>query len=540
MIQIYLNNTPVPQDEVTGIEDSSVTIRTANDAGDLVFSYSNTLRFSGSAADVIRNAIVRNPAPQLAFVDLKIIDTACNLEVFNGRITSKTISFCADSCDIEATAEDSSPQAQALACLRNTIIHDTISQDRTITTLGENEGRPSVKFKYCTETRPKAFAWTVLVLASFVLLSGAPILFLIGLTTGQPSRIFNLLSRFVSGCGYLHKGVFIYSYLTNACKLCGLTLQSSIFGVGGHLHYLTRIDAPNKEGDRDAATVDQEWKQFNAPNITAIQLLDTFKVFNIDYRIIGSTLIVERKDRFIAPLWLDLASPAHRNKILSICYTMLEETPPAGEDFRYSDDPVEQLGNVQNKRFSSLINYNNPFNPLFKGIKQSVAQYSMVNVINQFSTDSVLWEFKTSFPSLINIDVESISLQSGTFAVPKLAVYNTLTPQQQAECSRYLGSNSASSRRFLYNTELQLSTTRPDPNLPPTIRTEYLGISDPRTQPIKRFNIELKLSYCCADLLTFAIEKKILIPFDGGQLLCDIVQVQINYDKQEITATLTA
>jgi len=422
-VKIFLNGNLQQPADYDGTAGASLIYRNGEGQG-VNYSYSQELTFRGAAKDLIFSQIINVFNPRAAFVRIDVADDCCTdtqgnpLVLFRGRIGYEGLRWCEEDCTVTVSASDASMEGDAISCLRNVLITDMVSPDGTISSLGEDEARGAPYLAYCTETRPRARQDGFMYIAAILLQPSLALLLLaVGALIGR--NIVRELANAFTGCGRYHKSPYIYSYLKNVCKLCRLTLQSSLFDVSGGLHNVTRLDAPFEEGQTTLARADNTFKTFNRPNITIFDLLDTFKEVNIGYAVQGNVLIVERKDQINNTIWVDLTLPENAELIQSQCYEFTDEAPPAGLIPEFTRDSSDAVGMEAWRLFSGLIwDFNTPPNPAFRGIKKVTIPYASVRSVDDNLLNSVndFW----SFYPLFFIDRTALIFERGTFSSPKL------------------------------------------------------------------------------------------------------------------------
>ena len=106
------------------------------------------------------------------------------------------------------------------------------------------------------------------------------------------------------GCGRKHKAPFLHSYMNNLCEVCGLTLQSQIFSLGGVFHNLTRLDAAQYEGKRQDSNIEQAYND-NKPNLNGLQFLETLRDLGFDWEVRNGMLKIDPQGDLPGDVWFD-------------------------------------------------------------------------------------------------------------------------------------------------------------------------------------------------------------------------------------------
>lgn len=546
--QVILDGVTLSPELYAGTKSSKVTVRTDDKTG-LTFSYSQDIELYGDAKDIIFNNIINAPNPYTAAVSLIIKDTCCKddngdfFTIFEGRVTRQDIEYCEGDCFVKVNAEDNSQQAKNLRCINDTIILARESLDKTITSNGEDEGRQAVFFRYCIEDRSKVLGALRLFFVRALITIIFPFIFaiagiLVVLTFGaiSPADVIqfqnNLTARLV-GCSRRHKSPFIYSYLQNVCKLCGLTLDSPLFDQGAPYHDLTYFYAPYEKGKEKIWKAEDVFKDSNFRADTLVQFLEQFRSLNIDFAIQGNTLIVDRKDRFTNNIWIDFST--RQADIIEQCYTFGEDLPKAGRVYEFAQD-ASDLGEEANRLWGGrVLDYNVPYNPVLRGVDKVTIPFSPGRFIDdQFG--SVIGSNDFNMPGL-DIPDDVLLLATGTATTPKLLMYDPTSDREDARVPYII---EPSTGNKLYNVDAWLrfdigQVIAGQDNF----YTRLLFIDDPRladTVGVQRKyeSYELTFSYTCEDLRNFALGSRIYIYQSGVQKEGTIETLEIDYQKRQM------
>lgn len=549
--QIELNGVSLDPELYSGTKDSKVVIR-AKDKTGATFGYSNDIQLFGSAKDIIFDNIINAPSPYTSAVPIVIRDTCCKDDngdfytIFEGRITFQDVKWCEDDCSVEVNAEDNSIQAQRLQCINDTLIIARESLDTTITSNGEDEGKPAVFFRYCIEDRSKILGFlrifflisNVVVLIPFIFaISVILVIFSFGAITPQDIIQFqnNLIAKLV-GCNRKHKSPFIYSYLTNVCKLCNLQLSSTLFGIGGPYHNLTYFWAPFEKGKEKIAKAEEVFAEFNFPSQTLTQFLQEFETLNIDFGVEDGTLYVERKDFFSNNIWIDFAG--READIIEQCYQFGDDLPKAGRVYEYTQD-ASDLGEEANRLWGGrVLDFNVPYNPVLRGVDRVIVPFSPGRFIDD-TFGSVIGSADLNIPGF-DIPDDVLLLSSGTASTPKLLLWDGNSDREDARAPFFV--DPPSGQKF-YNVDAWIRPTIQQ--LIPgqdNFYTRLLFIDDPRlasdpTVARKFQNYELIFSYNCEDLRTFKIGSRIRLYQFGVQKTGTIETLEIDYQKRQMKIT---
>jgi len=559
-IQIYLDGAPVDMAEVNGSEEARISYDMNSDDGILAISFANALTFSGAAYAAIISALVNSPTAYTNSVEITIFATCCKasdgspLLLFRGLISRAEISFCEfgdELCTVEIGALDSSPAASKADCIRNTIIHAREGQNGA-TSDGEDEGRRAVFFGYYDEGRPYSNGYLSLYLALYFIILITTILLLVTAISGILTFLSLGAVPFVSITDQrqfilsialrkrYHKAVLINSYLQNACKLCGLQLRSPLFDSGGAYYNLTRLDAPYAEGGKTVLEAQGNWLNLNRSNLTFSQLLSTFRPLNIGYAVTETELIVDRINSLQNQLWIDFAGRV--DDILEQCYSASDSTQPAGEIFKFADDEKDIIGNEFNRLWSgSAVDYNTPFNPILRGIRQTVVEYGSTRFVSDTGISairdiqgSVIFAAATvGSSSLIQDDLMLMS--TGTCSAPKLLIWDGLSDVEDAKVLRQPAQQGGG--LYQYNLPVWLNESTQSSFGVAGFYDNTLYLSDPRRGLQKNLVFKLRFTYICEDLRGIGYGKFIRISYNGAMVRAQVDGVEVNFDLGEMTIT---
>lgn len=536
---ILLDGNAVPAKDFSGAADTRVTQSQQSNAP--AITYANTLTFYGQSRSYILNKLVYAANPQTASVSIKIYDNCCkdangdSFLVFDGKTTRADINFCdpnfTEDCGVECTVTDASPTGEKIQCLRNVLITQREYLGRTSS--GADTYRAAPQFGYYEETRPKAYMNIMLYLAFWLIAAFFPITLVISIFTlflVDLSPIYNGILDSLLKKKY-HKAPFIHSYLFNVCTLCGLSLRSSIFSPTGAYHNLTRLDTPYSEGARNAgADVEVAYRDFNSPNITVIELLDSLKELNISYTVTNNELIVERKDFFNSAVWIDFS--ARQSDVLELCFDAADESQPAGEIFKFLEDGSDKIGTESGRQWSGdIVDYNTPITPTLRGIRQTTIQYGTARFIGD-GLDSVIENWTGSILAQLltlgNISVQrgSMLMTTGTASAPKLLLWDGTSSMIDAKVEVANG---------LYNGRAWLNArTLPDFGVT-GFYENLLKISDPRLNLIRNLQYTIRFSYICDDLRSLQYGQMISLPVNGANVIAKVENIEIDFAAREIT-----
>lgn len=554
-VKVILNGVDLPTKAFSGTKDSRIVIRQRDKDG-AVFSYANSIELRDVGRQIIFDEIINAPNPFTASVPLVIQDTCCAddngdpLVLFEGNVTAADIKYCEvdindpDGCNsMEISSEDNSVEAQGLKCIKNTLITSRESLDGSITSDGEDEARQSVFYTYCIESRPLvlnglrlAFILLNYVLFMPLFVAIAAILVLFSFGAISPADIADFNNRWVRGligCGRKHKAPFVYSLLSNVCKLCGLTLQSSIFDPGGKYHDLTLLNIPYSKGGRNTQKAQEIFEDLNFPGDTLQQFMEKLAFLNIDYAVEDGKMVVERKDYF-DNTWIDFSQ--RQGDIISLCFEFGSDAPKAGRVYEYQRDPLD-IGDEANRLWGGdVVDYNeNNFNPILSGVERKIIPFGSARFMKDVFGSQI-----GSFPAPpgFTIPKNVLLLSTGFTSTPKLLMYDVASDREDARVKKIANPGS---NKFIYNIEAWMRPTVPQiiPNTTGFYQ-ELLFIDDPReaASVSRRFQpFSLTFTYDCEDLRTYEPVSEVKF-FRNGQLVTGTVdEIDIDLQKRQIRIT---
>ncbi len=552
-IKVILNGVDLATSDFSGTVDGKVVIRQDDKSGDKVFSYANSIELRGQGRQIIFDEILNSPNPFTASVPLVLKDLCCNddndqpLTLFEGHVTAQDVSYCEKDVDdpigcnsLEISSEDNSIEAQNLRCIKNTPVVLRESLDGSITSDGEDQTRPSVFYTYCIESRPAvlnalrlAFILLNYILVMPVFIAIAPFVVLFSGFTVTPAEIYQFNNRWVRdliGCGRLHKAPFVFSLIKNVCKLCGMQFSSTLFDVGEPYYDLTYLNIPYSKGGKNIQKAQEVFKEKNFPGDTLTQFLEKFTFLNIDYRVQGNTLVVERKDYF-DNFWIDFSS--RQDDIISLCFEFGAEGPKAGRFYEYTRDPLD-IGDEANRLWGGpVVDYNeNSFNPILNGVDRRIVPFGSARFIKDTFGSQI-----GSFPSPpgFTIPKNALLLSTGFTSIPKLLMYDTNSDREDARVKKIANPNS---NKFIYNMDAWLSVdTTSIINGQQSFYHRLLYIDDPRVAGTidRKFQIyTLVFKYECDDLRTFKIGSQIKFIQNGTLTRATVEEVEIDLQKRQI------
>jgi len=542
---VLVDGAAVPPNEYSGTAGTRLNVSQSD--GETTIAYANTLTFHGQTRDYILNKLVYGNNPQIDFVRIEIFDECCTdgngnaFRIFDGKTTRGDIEFCDPAynsdCGVECTILDGSAAGERVQCVKNTLIADKGLLNGVFRTAGENEFRRAPEFGYYDEGRPKSFTYTLLYLVIFFLTIYFPLIaifFIFSIGTIDLSTLYRGLLDVFLGKKH-HKAPFIHSYLSNVCRLCGLTLRSSLFEPTKPYHNLTRLDTPFSEGSgtfggSNFIGVQAAYDDFNRPNITLPQLMQTLADLNIGYQVTDTELIVERTDFFNNNVWIDFSS--RENDILELCFSASDTAQPAGEVFKFADDGTDKTGNEANRLWSGdIVDYNTPIAPTLRGIRQTTIQYGTARFLGDGFESAIENVSNSGYFNFITFGTSPVVsgtmlMSTGTASLPKLIMWDGSSPINDARAESLNGYINA--RAWLRSDLVQNYGVA-------GFYENLLKINDPRLNLQRNLQYTLRFTYLCDDLRTRTFGQVITIPINGVNTTAKVESIEIDFANREIT-----
>jgi hypothetical protein len=540
-MQIRFNNILQNLDDFDGTDGLSFVFRKKTESGDSGNSFSPELTVTGAAFDYIYSEIINKPQPQLEEILVDVYDDCCQLPIFTGKIRGADVQYCfIPNCEATVTIVDNSQDALAVTCLKNHFIWDRVQKaDGSGLSLGEDTFRPARLLDYCIDGRPSFWQEIILILGVIAKFVIAPLLFIVAgvITTinaiiatvgGDPIGgninffddaigFIDILNSIITGCGYKHKAPFVHSYLRNLCDICGLSLSSTLFEPSGAYHNTVRLDAAYKPGQLTNTRTLQAY-EFNKPNLNGLQFLEGFKEFNIEWRITNGVLFLERKDTLGSGVWIDTAT-LPEDDILSLCFDVLDDLPPAFAEYQYAKDGVDNTGDETNPDWTdNAIDWNAPPNPAQVGLYSVRLNYSTAQFRQDAGRDTVSAldkPFYWSFYPILGQNRDVMLMEKGICGFPRLLQWDGQSHQNSARVRRFA---SQSSGLFDYNVDWHVKTAYVDGTgtARDTAYQRLFFIDDPRTVGIKKRRYNLSITADCTRVAGIDLDKVVLISGVGS------------------------
>lgn len=553
-----------------GSNGASITINRTSEASEDVSVYSATIELRGSAYSYIYENLVCAPNPRLVSAECVVYSSCCKNEdgsdliVFNGKIKGSDLNWCENKCSLTATVSDNSEDGKKLKCLKNILIYDRESPDGSIATNGEDQFRQSPYLTYCLEIRPKVLHEVIMILGILMINIIRPIVFVVALIVTVINAIIgavnnipgvnidkidfdgnddtnafeemnawlNQLRDYIVACGRKHKTPFVHSYLENIASLCGMTLESSIFGVGGYYHNSIRLDATNYEkGQRTASKIEETYRA-NRPNLNGRQYLDSLKEFNIDWRIDGNILRVEHRSELTGEKWFDI-DELEKDQVIRLCYSFDTESPCAYGDYSYTKDGVDKTGDEVRPEWAGVIDWNSPPQENLEGLCDNKIRYGTAQFRRDkfrpdvAAIDKPIYDNALAFPNLKQYK-NVLLMDNGTTTLPKLLTWDGESDLEDARVERIEdGGLHWYNYRWYVKEGFQENTA---------YQVLFFD-DDPRLSGVINVNYELTINYTCSILKSMSPNKLIGLTYKGQPIDGKVSKITVNTSNKTLNIT---
>lgn len=560
-MKIELNNTLITG-RVDGLEDIQLTIRQQDEEGRIAKSFSSELEFWDDGFTILKTNLIDNPNGFAAEVTVKIWDECCVGDpIFEGVIKGDAIDWCEPGCSIRANVVENSPEVN---CIRSTLIWDNHAGFLS---------QPRIPIRYCLETRPEFFQFVIVFLAFIVniiffviLLALIPVIFIIISIIGAICLVisaicsifgcsvpncntsltnpvsaindiisaFNDLNESIIACGRFHPSAFLRDYISNVCSKCGLTWSSSILNNPASAYWNTvvltaQVKKGRKKNDTNFTLITE-----NLPVATLSTLLEDYIVttFNADWRIVGSTLFIERKDFFASTTtWVDTEQIHNQGDLVDdqICYSWIDKERFAFGRFEYQPDAQEYIGNEAKERYNDIIDFNVPYNPaqsgeLIRSLPLSPARHR---------DDGIDLDVYSFFESALGGVINAIFFGAfGTYKKSLLTNHHTAFNFKFLIWDPSSGTTNSTVKNYYPNSVtggpvIVNGNVVPDDERfnypfwfheqnPGNLYTNFHYIDDPRIPGSQQFNFEFEFKFNCTQFNDFSFDKVVKLIKNGG------------------------
>ena len=584
-MRVIFNGIEVTGEGVNGIDKVTIKHRRKDEDGKLSKSFSTELTVYGAGWEIVRDELINNPQGKMNHVDVSVYDTCCQggteeepLLIFEGIIRGDTVDWCEGECFATVQLVEHTEETRKFDCVQSTLITDNSNgfMDQT-----------HPRFRYCNELRPSGLQDVILILGIIVNLiivllyplwwSIAQIVAKINaiiwvlnlvidavntlplvdignisyLTLDQDDQtstweeIQNLIEQLnerLVGCGRAHPSPLVRRYIENACDICGIGFESSIFTDPSSDYYNTAyFHAPVEKGTRDN---DVTMIEDNYPIKTLEGFLTDLKpVFQADYRVEGNVLKFEREDAFWdGTPWLNYAELSAAGKITSkLCYSWRDEELPAFGQFEYSDDPVDWVGNEAKERYSDTVEFNQPFNELQKGSREIFFPFGMARHRGDAIDRDVLGDYDwwPTYQNILQAYEGVLIMNSGVAFNPKLLIWDGVS-NSNAKVRRFSTFNDNVPQNEAFNApywlhEWGLSPNAAYPQDHPegSLYARFHSWKHPRVIPDRGLQFTFAFKFDCDELRDLDAYGTVTLPAGAGR----ISEIEVDYESRTMTIT---
>lgn len=573
MIRVLLNGEEISQKDIAGEQDFTVTIEVEDDEGSvLTKSLSGQVTLYGRAWEIVKTNLIDPPDGLLREVDVEVWETCAtpNIRTFKGVFRGDLVDWCEGECFCTCTGVEKTETSAAADCLKSTLVYDNHAGFQTA---------DHPRMTYCDEIRPEWLHHVILTIGVFtmltidlltpVILSVAIIITIVNGAIsilnsvpiipdipyididGDPNtntfqewlNLRNRIRETLIGCGRQHPSPLVRSYIDNVCNKCGIAFQSSILKNPSNEYWnLVLWNATVSKGTRNQST---KYIYDNRPIMSGSVLLDKLRtVFNARYgvRMIAGvpTLVFERKDQMASgSTWVDPMAMLAQNRLIgTICYSWAADNPPAYTEIGFSEDGLDEPGNEARDRYKDEVEWNQPFNAVQRGSKQTQFQFGMLRCRRDGEGVDVLDDYSW-FPSLtgpINNHGHAMMVSRGIAGFPKLLIWNGNLNSGEVQRG-YDRPGIFKPADSTYNFPMWVSeygvppntAAEPDaPNL--NVYGRFHSIDNPKVLGTRGLQFKFEFEYTANDLLTMDPFATIPLPMGSGV----ITTITINHSKRTI------
>ena len=564
---------------IDGIETFEVTLRRTDNAGKTTRSFSSELTFYDDGYQLIKTLLIDDPFGFNQKIDVKIYDSCCSEPVFVGIIRGDSLDWCEPDCSVTANV------------IENELQYNCIESKPII---GQFITSP-VNVNYCLEGRPK---WWHIILGFLLALLGnivstvlLPFVLVILIISGvffvicsivcaipgtdcdqdtcddadlAPNGILDsLLDGLTSAIGFFdtcnkkHPTGLVREYLERLCDECGLNFQSSILTDPASPYYNLLLFSATIEKGLNQGIISSNMIEDNNPIETAETFLNNLMkpTFNGDWQIVGNTLYFERKDSFISNAsWIDSEQLMNDNRIVEnkICFSWIDDERFAFGRYEYVPDAIDIIGNEAMKRYSDIVEWNNPFNPIQKGqlvntLPFSPARFRSDGVDNEGTIFDILAVFQGGLLNLFfggqltSGNTNALLMNQHTAMNYKLLIWDGVDRQNATIKHDYPDSFTGGP----VNSGGQTVSTSNLFNYPLWFKEGYNNnlyslfhyIDNPRLPSARNFNFDFEFQFNCSDLTNFDFSKTVRIIQNGTVKNGQVKEVKINFVNRTMSVS---
>ncbi|MFM9143537.1 MAG: hypothetical protein ACKOPP_06040 [Bacteroidota bacterium] len=550
---------------IDGIDNFVINYRQNDDDGTVVKSYSSELTFYDDGYQLLYSNLINNPNGFNAEVTVKIYDECCGNVVFEGIIAGDSVDWCEPECWVSANIIQ---KDEELSCIKNTIIWDN-----RFGFLNQNYNRVD----YCVENRP-AFIHAIVILfgalfqALITLIVGAliPIIFVIwglvyviclvvaiipgGIGPGDCTTPGEVITDEVLDwlrqtndallpCTDFHIAPYVRDYIKNACRVCGLTFQSSILDSPPSPYYnLILLSMQVKKG-RQKNSTNYRMIEDNLPIETLETLFRDYlnPMFNARWKVLNGNLIFERKDYFNGlSQWIDADQLLSSGKILEnrICWNWTDRERYAYGRFEYQMDAMEYIGNEAKLQYNDLVDWNVPYNAAQTGEWNLTIPASPVRCVD----DQFPSLFQTYFTLLA--DNQLLMAQHTAFNY-KFLIYSNIPNRPIASnySNSFIGNVTGLPpqwQRFNYPMWFVEGDPITGNGAQNNLYSLFHYIDNPRLPTATQFDFNFTFEFDCSQFLGFDFSKYIKISRGSLLLNGEIREIAVDFNRRTIEVKGTA
>jgi len=564
---------------IDGTDTFEVTLRRTDNSGKTTRSFSSELTFYDDGYQLIKTLLIDDPFGFNQKIDVKIYDSCCSEPVFVGIIRGDSLDWCEPDCSVTANV------------IENERAYDCIESNPII---GQFINSP-VFVNYCLEGRPK---WWHIILGFLIALLGnivstilIPFVLVILIISGvffvicsivcaipftdcdqdtcddadlSPSNIWDSLLDgltdavgFFDTCNKKHPTGLVREYMANLCGLCALNFQSSILTDPSSPYYNTLLFSATIEKGVNENILSSDMIEDNNPIETGQTFLDNLlkPTFNGDWQIVGNTLYFERKDYFISnATWIDSEQLMNDDRIIDrkICFSWIDDERFAFGRYEYVPDAIDIIGNEAMKRYSDIVEWNNPYNPMQKGSLVNTLPFSPA----RFRSDGIdgegtIWEILGAFQGgLLNLifggqltggNMNALLMNQHTAMNYKLLIWDGVDRQNATIKHDYpdsftggpvISGGQTVSTSNLFNYPLWFKEGYNN-----NLYSLFHYIDNPRLPSARNFNFDFTFQFNCSDLTNFDFSKTVRIMQNGTAKNGQVKEVKINFVNRTMSVS---
>ena len=551
-LKIELNGNLI-QGRIDGADNFEITYRRADETGKLSQSYSSELTFYDDGYQMLKQNLIDNPNGFSAEVAVNVYDGCCKKLVFSGIIRGDAIDWCEPGCYITANIIESDAVTN---CIKSTVIWDNFDGFLQ---------RQQPYVRYCIETRPEFISYLMFFFAAnmygMIKTALGPMNAFLSLIDSVFGNVFNVdlnplddilnyILDITIQCGRYHPSPFLREYIKNACKKCGLTFQSSILNNSQSPYFNTVMMAAQIQKGRDINSQNQTLISNNLPVETLETLLRDYcnPVWNAEFRVVGNTLIFERKDYFATTVnWIDSEQLLNSGRIVdnAICYNWIDRERWAYGRFEYNLDSSDYAGNEAKPRWSDLIEWNkNPFNPAQSGVREVMLPLGAAR-FRKDGIDTNVYDFMQTalFGSINAIFGNRFSRYPRALLIPKHTFFNYkfLVYESNGEIKWNYPDNetagdpgAAPSERYNYPFWFVEGHTNNLYGVPGN-GYGFHWIDNPRVGQSTNFNWKFVFKFECFELDSFSFDKTVRLIKGGQAVNGKIEEMSVDFTNRTIS-----